>query len=474
MKILFVEPPKQFWFVMGEYLPPPFGILQLAAYLEIQDQSLDIKVLDCQAERIDWAGLENKITSFQPDVVAPSSLTTNNAFSVLRTIETAKKVNVDITTIVGGQHFTATAQESLETYPEIDIIVRGEGEKTLAEVIQALNRTSSMSSVKGISFRQNNRIVHTSQRPLIENLDDLPFPGYHFVKEHMKRYHFTMMAGAKTPYAIIEGSRGCPHRCTYCSQWGFWGGRHRQKSSKRIADEIEYCYNNFGSRFIWLTDDNFGLGSKTNDLCDELIQRGINDDIMWFMQVRCDDILKHKHLLPKLRKAGNMWILTGLENHNPETLKSFKKNLNPSLAKEAIDLLKQNDILAQAMLIIGERNDSRESIQALREWINYVDPDIAIFTILTPFPGTELYHIAKENNWIEDYNWGNYDMVHAIMSTNHLTRREVQEELFKCYRGFYGSMKRRITGIFSPNIIKRRTYRYLMKQGVLKALRELF
>ena len=137
MKILFVEPPKDSWFVMGEYLPPPFGILQLAAYLEKVNKDVEIEVLDCQAKNIDWKGLERHIENFNPDIVAPSGLATCNAYTAVRTVETAKKVSPEILTVVGGQHFTATAQESLETCPEIDIIIRGEGEQTLAELVDA-------------------------------------------------------------------------------------------------------------------------------------------------------------------------------------------------------------------------------------------------------------------------------------------------------------------------------------------------
>ncbi|MFB0523335.1 MAG: radical SAM protein, partial [Candidatus Bathyarchaeia archaeon] len=367
-----------------------------------------------------------------------------------------------------------TAQESLETYPEIDIVVRGEGEQTLAELIQALERKGSLSKVKGISFRHGGEIIHTPHRPLINNLDELPFPGYHFVEEHMKKYHFKMMAGANTGYALVEASRGCPHHCTFCSQWRFWGGRWRAKSPRRIADEIEYCYREFGSRFLWLTDDNFGLGERASELCDEIIRRGIADDIMWFVQARCDDIVDHEGLLPKMRRAGNLWVLVGLESHSPETLETFRKGIDPSHAKLAMDLLKRNDIFAQATFIIGERRDSHESIERLREFIDEVDPDLAIFMILTPFPGTELYEVAKRNGWIEDTNWANYDMIHAIMPTENLSREEVQEELYKCYRSFYGSVKRRVKGLFSPNLLKRRTYRYLASQGLLKALRDLF
>jgi len=474
MKILFVEPPKDFWFVMGEYLPPPLGILQLASYLEAHNKDVDISVLDCQAERVDWKGLGKRIESFRPDIVAPSALATCDTYSVLRVLETTKKVDPNITTVVGGRHFTATSEESLEMYPEIDVIVRGEGEETLSELVQAVKVKKPLSKVQGISFRRDGKIIHMVDRPLIDNLDSLPFPGYHFVKDYMKKYHFTMMTGSNTPYALVEASRGCCHRCTFCSQWRFWGGTWRTKSAKRIVDEIEYCNREFGSRFFWFTDDNFGLGERAEELSDGIISRGISKDIMWFTQARCDDIVTYERILPKMHKAGNLWILTGLESNSQVILESFRKDIDPSIAKQAVKLLKKNDIFAQATFIIGERKDSRESIKSLQDFANDVDPDISIFMTLTPYPGTELYENAKKNGWIEDTNWANYDMAHAIMPTEYLSRKEIQEELYECYRSYYGSTRRRITGLFSPNVLKRRTYRYLMSQGLLKALRDLF
>ena len=249
MNVLFVEPPKDFWFVMGEYLPPPLGILNLASYLESKNKGVNIEVLDCQAERVNWRKLENCVESVKPDILATSALATCNTYTVLRTLEITKKVDPKITTVVGGQHFSSTAQESLEMYPEIDVVVRGEGEETFADLVQTLEKKKSLLKVKGISFKQDDKIVHTPNRPLIENLDDLPFPGYHFVKEHMKKYHFKMMVGANAGYALVEASRGCPHRCTFCSQWEFWGGTWRAKSPKRIADEIEYCNTEFLNDF---------------------------------------------------------------------------------------------------------------------------------------------------------------------------------------------------------------------------------
>lgn len=473
MRVLFVEPPKDMWFVMGEYLPPPFGILQLATYLENREKNVEIEVLDCQAMGLGWKGLEKRIESYKPDIVAPGGLATCNAYTVVRTLELAKKINPDVLTVAGGQHFTALADESLKTYPEIDVIVRGEGEETFVELVRA-RKKSPLSRIKGISFRHKGKVIHNPARPLIKNLDDLPFPGYHFVEGLVHKYHFRMMTNSKAGYALIEGSRGCPHRCTFCSQWVHWGGMWRVKSPKRIADEMEFCYRNYGIKFLWLTDDNFGLGKQTSELCDEIVKKGIADDIMWFMQVRCDDIIRHRDVLPKMRKAGTMWMLVGVESQSSTTLETFRKGISPKDAKTAMKLLKENDIFSQATLIIGERKDTAKSIAGLREFANDIDPDLAIFMILTPFPGTELYNTAKRNGWIEDRNWANYDMAHAVMPTETLTRKQVQEELYKCYRNYYGSLRRRLGGLFSKNKLKRKTYRYLAGQGLLKELRSLF
>ncbi|UCF45569.1 MAG: cobalamin-dependent protein [Candidatus Bathyarchaeota archaeon] len=473
MKVLFVEPPKDYWFVMGEYLPPPYGLLQLASYLESKMQDVDIKVLDCQAMSLDWKGLEKRLESFNPDVVATSGFATCNVYVAARTLELAKKLKPNGLTVTGGQHFSAMAQESLEAYPEIDVIIRGEGEETLVELIGAIGEGSNLSRVAGISFRKSQKIRHNPPRPLIEDLDRLPFPGYEFVKEYAHRYHFTMMGGTKARYGMVEASRGCPHRCTFCSQWKHWHGTYRHKSVKRVADEIEFLYSNYGSRLLWLTDDNFGLDQRIDSLCDELIKRGFSDDVTCFMQARCDDVVRNQRVLAKMNRAGINWLLLGVESHSKGNLDRFRKGTKPEDAINAVRLLKQNGIFSQATCIIGEHHDSHRSIEDLRQFVNQLDPDLAIFMILTPFPGTDLYEEAKLNGWIENWNWADYDMVHAIMPTETLSTEQIQHELYKCYRSFFGSWSRRMEGFFSKNSVKRRVYRYMARQSVLRQLKNL-
>jgi len=141
-------------------------------------------------------------------------------------------------------------QRKLGKLPEIDIIVRGEGEKTFAELVEAYEKGKPISNVKGLSTRHNGKVYHTPQRPLIKDLDSLPFPGYHLVEDVVHKYHFTMMAGSSTRYALIEGSRGCLHNCSFCSQWVFWQGKWRVKSPKRIVDEMQFFMRIMESVFL--------------------------------------------------------------------------------------------------------------------------------------------------------------------------------------------------------------------------------
>ena len=474
MRILFIEPPKDIWFVMGEYLPPPYGIIQLATYLERKVSNIQLEVLDCNAERVDWKNLEQRIATFKPDVVACASLATCNTYAVAKTLETAKRVIPSVLTVTGGQHFSATAQDSLQQYPEIDVIVRGEGEQTFTELIKAQQENANFSNILGISYRQGDDIAHNASRPLIENLEDLPFPGYHLVKANMSKYHFKIMGGENNPYALIEGARGCNHQCTFCTQWRHWQACWRVKSAKRIADEMAFCHNEFGSKFIWLTDDNFGSGQRSAEIAKEIIARHLPDDVAWFVQARVDDIIRNKDALPLLRKSGLSWVLLGVENSSPETLKSYKKGITPADSKIAVRLLQENGIFAHAMIIIGNRMDTHQTIAQLKDFADELDPDLVMFGILTPFPGTEVYAEAERNGWIMDRNWSHYDMIHAIMPTETLTPAEVQEELYGCYRGFYGSWSRRFGGLFSGNQLKRKVFWHMARSGVLEQVKSLF
>ncbi|UCE36403.1 MAG: radical SAM protein [Thermoplasmata archaeon] len=471
-KILFVEPPKDYWFIMGEYLPPPTVLLILAAYVERELPDMEIEILDCQAQEKTWEDIGKHVESFSPGIVSTSGFTCN-AYACARVAEIAKKVNEDIVTVLGGLHFSQVPEESLSDFPEIDYIVRGEGEQTLVELIKTLRNGKNAKDVKGLSFTHNGNIIHTPDRPLIENLDLLPYPAYHLVEDQTKKYHFTMMAGKNTIYMVMEGSRGCTHKCSFCTQWSHWNRTWRTKSAKRIADEVQYLNDSFGGQFIWFTDDNFDYQRRGKELYSELKQRKFKDDIMLFFQARTDDVANNPDLVAKFREVGNYWVMMGVESHSKETLKEFKKGISVPDSYKAVKVLNESDIFSHAMFVIGTRNDTQESINDLRQFSMDLGSDFSIYTCLTPYPGTVYYKTAKKNGWIEDPNYANYDMAHAIMPTETLALKEVQEELWKCYRERYGSIPRNIAGVFSRKKLKRNLYRHYAGQQVLRKLRRL-
>jgi len=197
------------------------------------------------------------------------------------------------------------------------------------------------------------------------------------------------------------------------------------------------------------------------------------NDIMLFIQARTESIAKNPDLVEKLRDVGNHWVMLGVESNSNDRLMEFKKGIEATDAYRAIRLLNENDVFSHAMFVIGSRNDTSESIEQLRQYSMDLGEDFAIYTALTPFPGTAYYETAKNNGWIDDLNYAHYDMAHAIMPTEHLSRKEVQEELYECYRTFYGSYRKNIAGIFSGNRLKRTLYRHMAGQHVLKKLRGL-
>ncbi len=479
MKLLLIEPPKKFWFVMGEYLPPPFSLLLLAAIVEKETPDIEVKVIDCQAEAVDWKGLEERIRIEKPDIVGSGSHATCNVYNIVRTFDIVKHTNPEIITITGGSHFTALDEETLHEYPIIDVITRYEAEKSFINLLKHFQVNGlikkGLEQINGIAFLENNVFKRTPDVPPLNNdeLDQLPYPAYHQVP--LQKYHFSMMSN--NPYIILEGSRGCTHDCTFCSQQVFYRRHWATKSVNRIVDEMEWMFEKFGSRFFWFTDDNFCAGSKMIlKLCKEMMARGMDgNNIEWFAQMRVDSILQVGDAgLSRMNKAGNYWQLVGGESPFNEVLDVYHKGIQGDQTIEAIRLLRKNNILAQLMIILGHEFETVESVKKTMEWATeVVKPDIVISMLLTPYPGTPMYENLLQKGRIIDQNWTNYDMIHGVCDMEYLSAKELQEQLYLAYRHVYDSWTRRFSGIFAKNKYKRRIYWYYLKAGVIGQLKKL-
>ncbi len=303
-------------------------------------------------------------------------------------------------------------------------------------------------------MRQNGGLIKTPDQPLID-VDELPIPAYHFLP--MNKYRFTAFG----KFTTILSSRGCPHKCTFCSEWRFWGAKWRPRDPKAVVDEMEILNKEYGRECFWFGDDCFNVdGEHIHGICEEIIKRGL--DISWYYQGRADLVIKHKELLPEMRKAGNLMAQIGVESSTDRELREFNKQLTTREVGEAVELLRQNDIVCQGLLLIGSRNDSARSIEHKVRYMKWLDVDFPIFTMFTPFPGSDVYEEAKANGQLETVDYSLYNMANAIMPTEYLSRRQLTSWYHWCFTSCYTDPVKLARGLFSRNSWKRRVWRHMV------------
>jgi anaerobic magnesium-protoporphyrin IX monomethyl ester cyclase len=459
MKVLLIEPPKVGWELMGDCVSPPLGLAQLAAVLEEED--IDVDIIDCNALELSWSGLEDRIGEIHPDVIGAGALTPF-FYNALKTVEIAKKIDKRIVTVLGGPHVTFTAEETLKKHPEIDVIVRGEGEYALLDLIRCLEKEGDIFKVKGIAYHSSDEVLKTFLQPLVD-VKELPLPAYHLLP--MEKYYFTVFG----KFATILSSRGCPHRCTFCSEWRFWGACWRARRAEKVVDEMELLHKRYGRESFWFGDDCFNVDHEyIHEICTEIIERNL--DVSWFYQGRADFLIKYKDLLPEMRKAGNLMAQIGVETSKDEEMKSLRKGLTTDQVKKAVDLLKKHDIVSQGLIIIGTKGDDTDSIIHKVRYMKWLDVDFPIFTMYTPFPGSDLYEEARRNDWLETLDYSKYDMAHAIMPTEHLSSKQLTSLYYWCFRSHYLDPIKLAKGLFSRNEWKRRIWRHMLKYSIKRIL----
>ncbi len=457
MRVLLIDPPKPKWWLLADTVLPPIGLAYLAGYL--RERGVDVRVLDCTAEGVDWGELGREIERYSPDVVG-SGGPTCYADKVARVLRIAKEVDPGIVTVAGGPHFTLTYREGLRRYPEVDFVVLGEGEVTLYELVRALERGEGVNRVKGLAYRRSGEVVTTGPRPLIRDLDSLPMPAWDLLP--MERYR-TVAWGSAT---MLVSSRGCPFSCSFCSERVFWRGVWRAHSAERVVAELELVAEKYGKRIVWFGDDTFNVDrGRLERICDLILERELN--VNWGFEGRADLLWRDRDLLPRMREAGFFWALVGVESCFEDELERYGKRIPPELTVKVFKLLKEHDVISQAMFIIGERYDDERRILAKARFAVKLDPDFAIFTPLTPFPGTLLYEEALKEGLIEVFDYSKYDLAHAVMRTEYLSAREVQRLMGECYRMFYGRPWKIVKGALSRNRFRRAVNLYFFKRYIM-------
>jgi len=309
-----VNPP----YPAGSHRHPPFiplGIGYLAAVLE--KNGYDVNVIDCQALPLTLAEVENELRKRKPDVVGLTS-TTLTYKSALEIIKVAKKVLPNSLTVIGGSHVTFWDENALKECPQLDVVVRKEGEETLVELMQKLEKGESFSDVLGITFRNGEEFVRTADRPYIEDLDSLPFPAVHlFPIEQFNKYGNIIFP--------VMTSRGCVFWCEFCTAVRMFGRRYRMRSPKSVVDELEFLYKKYGEKQYTFYDDAFTVDQeRTKEICNEILRRGLK--IKWDCETRVDMV--SKELLQKMNQAGCIAVWYGVEAGSDKVRDAMGKGIS--------------------------------------------------------------------------------------------------------------------------------------------------
>lgn len=394
-KILLVNPPKV---DQGGYTPSPLGLLYLASYLKNKGIN-NVCVVDAaiRGEKI----LRKKIVEFKPDLVGISCLTPGR-HQALGVASYAKKINPNCKTVLGGIHPTLMWHQILSHYPQVDYIVRGEGEVTFFELVKG----KKPADITGLVWKRYGKIINNPDRPLITDLNSIPLPAWDLVDPTTyPPWGIGIENGIdltkETRYSIIF-SRGCMGCCTFCSSWKVWKG-YRYRSGLKVADEIESLVRQFGAKHFAFYDDTLtGNREEVINFCREIVKRKIRVAIHGTTRVDFVDA----QLLSWMKKAGFYEISYGIESGSPSMLIKINKRTDLEKIKRTAKLTKKAKIKLCALMMFGlpreTREDKEESLKLLRQ----IKPDdIGTVGEVWIFPGTALYEQAKNALLIDDRFW---------------------------------------------------------------------
>ncbi len=406
MKIALIAPP----YPLEECPSPPLGLTYIAAACEAT--GAQVAIFDYIVRGYSQTKLEEELKAFDPDIVGTNSVTMNfkQAADILCSV---KKFNPKIITLMGGPHVSFDSENTLNLYPLIDIIVKGEGEVTVTELLNVIDDREKWSSVSGIAFKEKGQMITTDQRLLIQDLDALPLPARHLLP--MARYQ-----ALGYPVSIIT-SRGCPNQCIFCLGRRMVGQKVRFRSIEKVVDEIEDLVLR-GSYFINIADDLFTASKRrVKQFCNEIVKRKI--PVLWSAFSRVNTV--DTQTLTLMKSAGCHSVSFGIESGNPEMLKRVKKGITLDQAKKAAISCKEAGIRGHASFMVGLPG---ETYQTLKDSLNLqkeLDIETA-YHFIAPFPGTTVReNIADYDLEILSDDWDQYNANQSIVKTSSLSAQQM-------------------------------------------------
>ena len=461
LSILLVTPPQSEAY--GR-LRAPFQMHMGLAYLVSLVQENNVKILDMDAEGIDFQKFSALIRKEQFDI-AGFTVTTPLFFPSLKLAQLVKNYSSGTLVVFGGVHPTVRPYEVLN-FDSVDLVVKGEGEITFKEIVDCLKENKSFLTVAGIAYKENGIIKETPPRTLISDLDTLPFPARHLFKNRQYTYPDSLYKAT----APIITSRGCPGMCTFCTSHNIFGRKFRARGAKNVADEIELLVKQWKIKEIHIWDDNFtAIKQRVFEIRDEILKRNLKVKFAFPNGIRADSL--DREILEALSKMGTYSLAIGVESGSQEILDRCRKGIRLEEVEKIFGLAKKMHFETWAFFMIGLPGDNPDTIKQTIDFAKKIDPDVVKFHILKPYPGSEVYDYLRAKNYIlsEDYNrFGIHTP--AVHRLEELEPSAILEWQRRAYISFYFRPQKILKEILRLKTFNRFILNFRAAQGLLKMI----
>jgi len=442
--------------VVGSW--PPLGILYIATIL--RNEGVEVAVLDQAAEAYSIEETARWVEKQDPDILGFSALASSGK-TAARIAQKVKENNPNIITVFGNYYATFNDKRILTTYPQVDIIVRGEGEETTRELVKTIEKKRSLKKVQGITFRQKNKIVATPDRPLIKNIDALPIPDRTLPNVE---YHSTLVGaiGAPKKFTTLLSSRGCPYHCRFCGCQKIVHGTWRPRSVEKTFEELQLLASEGYRQFLFV-DDSFTINQKRIiKLCQKIVKERL--DVEWICEGRVD--YASYELMRSMVRAGCKIVYFGIESANQRILDYYQKQITPQQSRAAVKTARKAmmDIIVGSF-IVGAPTETRQEIENTLKFAQEVPLDVPQYNILGVFPGMAIWDEFKEKGYLTKEQENQYwEMGVAVANVypDTVPYDEIKDLIRHYYRQFFiqrpnfllGQLARTMRSFFRFDIIK--------------------
>ena len=433
-RVMLITPPYHSGVVESAGTWLPLGLLYVGGAL--REAGCEPILYDAMSKFHTLEQIRATLRAEKPDAVMVSCITATLPDG-LEVCRVAKEEDPRVLTVLGNTHPTFMFREIFPAHPYIDVIVRGEGEETAAELMQAWSTGADFAKVRGLAWRrEDGEVVANPPRRFLRDLDALE-PAWDLVP--WKEYSYRPKPGSTL--AIVSSSRGCREHCSFCSQRLFWKESWRAVSAERFVDQLQQLRAVYGVDVAMLADEIPSLDPvRWERILDLLIERDMGMGLL--LETRVDDIVRDEPLMPKYRRAGIEHVYVGVESVNQATLDLFKKNARVEQGKRAIELINAHDMVSETSFVMGMPEETPADMERTIELAKFYDPDMAFFLAITPWPYADLHRQVKDHIATTDYR--KYNLVEPVIKPVGMTLDEVRAQLFRGFKEFYMNKMRQV------------------------------